>query len=145
VNPASSGRSAPCQDNRCRQGVLKPANRNLIPGLIPTANNALYVAWTTGVTTVRANETDRARSTFKLTSFFDNLRRRLDCDLDLSTGFQLYLLAGAILQGVLDANLSDQRSKRVTAFHEKAGRSQGNSGFIVSFVVCRREKFSPAE
>jgi hypothetical protein len=33
----------------------------------------------------------------------------------------------------------------VIAFHEKAGRSQGNSGFIVSFVVCRREKFSPAE
>jgi hypothetical protein len=24
-------------------------------------------------------------------------------------------------------------SKRVKAFHEKAGRSQGNSGFIVSF------------
>src|SRR5580765_3833278 len=26
-------------------------------------------------------------------------------------------------------------------FHEKAGRSQGNSGFIVSFFLCRREKF----
>jgi hypothetical protein len=31
------------------------------------------------------------------------------------------------------------------AFHEKAGRSQGNSGFMVSFWFFSLTKFSPAE
>src|SRR5437660_11723882 len=40
--------------------------------------------------------------------------------------------------------LIDQQSKRVKAFHEKAGRSQGNSGFIVSFCsLSQRKVFLP--
>ena len=31
------------------------------------------------------------------------------------------------------------------AFHEKAGRSQGNSGFISEFLVFSQTKFFPAE